>query len=435
MRARTCDRTNLVCGVLLAGLLWSGCSKSEPETKPAAATADVPRATPAAPPAGTPAVAATPAPPPAAAPSPGQAPAPVGAASGEFKLPDLDLTKLSAPLQTKIGEARYRARRSSQDAPTVAALGALCYVHDVPEGAVASFRHAIAVSPSEHSYWYYLGRTYEKTKDKAQAVAAYEKMLAIKDYPPARRRLAELRGEPPPPEPVVTTQPSDPNAEPPIVGDPLERALFLWGCDLDTMIDAAIDAGGRGEFARAYGILKDTLELDETGVRARTGRGFVLSQQGKFDEAIVEFDRVLALPEGKDHLPARTALLSVLTFTKRYDRAVPLLREAIEAQPEQAEVANSLAWILATHPDPAERKPEEAVKLAERAVGLTRRQQHPILDTLAVAYAAAGRFEDAKKAESEAITLAEQVKKSEAVASYRHRLQLYEVGKPFYETK
>ncbi len=422
--------------VALAALWWSGCAKSEPETKPAAKPAEPPRAAPSAPTAAvTPPAPVTPAPTPRATPAPSAAPAAAGAAPTELSLPELDLTKLSAALQTKIGEARYRARRSPQDAATVAVLGALCYVYDLPEGAVVSFRHALAVAPNEYAYWYYLGRTYEKMKDKGQAIAAYEKLLATKEYPPARRRLAELRGEPPRPEPVPTTQPADPNAEPPIVGDPFERAMLLKGCDLDTMVDAAVDVAGQGDFARAYGILKDALELDETGVRARTGRGFVLSLQGKYEEAVAEFDRVLAMPEGKDYLPARTALMSVLTVLRRYDRAVPLLREAVVGHPEQPETANSLAWILATHPEPAERKPEEAVKLAEQAARLTHRREHAILDTLAAAYAAAGRFDDAKKVVTEAIGLAEEAKQANAVGSYRQRLQLYEVGKPYFEMK
>ncbi len=430
MYARQGTVLNAVWGVVIVGLLLSGCSKSKPESQPAAKPAT------AAAPASAPAAAAAPAPAPRpATPPPAPSAALAGAASAEFSLPELDLTKLSASLQTKIGEARYRARRSSQDAATVAALGALCYVYDLPEGAVASFRHALALSPQEYAYWYYLGRTYEKVKDKAQATAAYEKMLAMNDYLPARRRLAELRGAPLPPEPRPTTQPVDPNAERPLEGDPLERALLLWGCDVDTMVDAAVDAGGRGEFARAYGILREAADLDEAGVRARTGRGFVLSLQGKHEEAVAEFDRVLALPEGKDYTPARTALLSVLTHLRRYDRALPMLRETVLAHPEQPELANALAWILATHPDAAQRKPEEAVKLAEQAVQLTQRRQHPILDTLAAAYAAAGRFDDARKAVAEAIRLAEDAKNGGAAAGYRQRQQLYEVGKPFYEVK
>jgi tetratricopeptide (TPR) repeat protein len=49
------------------------------------------------------------------------------------------------------------------------------------------------------------------------------------------------------------------------------------------------------------------------------------------------------------------------------------------------------------------------------------------LDTLAVALAAAGQFEEAAKYQRQAVELAPEAEK----ADYRSRLELYEAGKPY----
>ena len=51
--------------------------------------------------------------------------------------------------------------------------------------------------------------------------------------------------------------------------------------------------------------------------------------------------------------------------------------------------------MMATDPDPSVRNGSEAVRLAERAVQLTGAREPTLLDTLAAAYAEAGRFQEA----------------------------------------
>ena len=69
-------------------------------------------------------------------------------------------------------------------------------------------------------------------------------------------------------------------------------------------------------------------------------------------------------------------------------------RESARIEPRDRVVANNLAWLLATSPDPKVRDGADAVVHAERASRLTR-DDPSVLDTLAAAYAAAGRFDEA----------------------------------------
>ena len=90
---------------------------------------------------------------------------------------------------------------------------------------------------------------------------------------------------------------------------------------------------------------------------------------------------------------------------------------------------NDAARILATHADPEVRNANEAVRLALRAVQLTGRRNVSILETLALAYAAAGQFDQAVMVIEEAIALASAAQAKRQVDYLREKLQLYKQGK------
>ena len=95
------------------------------------------------------------------------------------------------------------------------------------------------------------------------------------------------------------------------------------------------------------------------------------------------------------------------------EQAISQLNEAIKASPDYVEALNDLAWIRATNEDAKLRDPQEAVRLAEKAVGrlvelYDRRTIDPAAAsrfdknflirsglTLAAAYASAGKFKAA----------------------------------------
>jgi len=94
---------------------------------------------------------------------------------------------------------------------------------------------------------------------------------------------------------------------------------------------------------------------------------------------------------------------------------------------------NSLAWLLATHKENKFRNPEEAIRLAERACELTNYKDTGLVDTLAAAYAAAGRFSDAVATAEKAIKLADSTDNKERAGKIQNRLELYKLGKPYRE--
>jgi Flp pilus assembly protein TadD len=79
------------------------------------------------------------------------------------------------------------------------------------------------------------------------------------------------------------------------------------------------------------------------------------------------------------------------------------------------------------------RNAARAVELGERAVRLTSRQDPLSLDTLAAAYAEAGRFDDAAATVREALALS--ARRGTVDRELADRLPLYASGRPFRESR
>jgi Tfp pilus assembly protein PilF len=113
------------------------------------------------------------------------------------------------------------------------------------------------------------------------------------------------------------------------------------------------------------------------------------------------------------------------------ERTIEHWGEALRLKPEWAEVKNNLAWVLATVEDEKLRNPTRAIELAEGACELTGYERPEMLDTLGVAYAAAGRFDEAVKIAEKAGELAVASGREELVADIEKHLELYKANKPY----
>ena len=102
-------------------------------------------------------------------------------------------------------------------------------------------------------------------------------------------------------------------------------------------------------------------------------------------------------------------------------------------KPDDVGLLNNLAWILASTSNENIRDGREAVKLAERACELTERREPVLLGTLAAAYAAMGRFNEAVKTAEQARALASAAGQREVAEKNRQLLELYRAGKPYRE--
>jgi tetratricopeptide (TPR) repeat protein len=171
------------------------------------------------------------------------------------------------------------------------------------------------------------------------------------------------------------------------------------------------------------------LRLQSNYALAHNNLGHALLQIGKPAEALAHFREASQLDPGNanNHSNVATVLRALGAFADAIDE----LRQAVRLAPNAAGDLNSLAWLLATTPSSqlrGVRDANEAIRLAEHAAELTDHQRPSILDTLAAAQAAAGRFDLAVTTCEAALAL----KPSATVdAAIRQREALYRQGRPF----
>jgi protein O-mannosyl-transferase len=191
------------------------------------------------------------------------------------------------------------------------------------------------------------------------AIAWYERTLAlVPDHDLARRHLAILRA----------TQ--------------TERRA-----------DQLATAGRAGEAAAEYA---RALALDPKRSHSRAARGMLMMKRGQFREAAADLE--LAVDAGVTDEEVHNALAFALLQTGDAGRAVTVLERAVASHPDSVNLKHNLARLLATAADPAVRDGSRAVELALDVCARTGNADPRALDTLAAAYAAAGRFESARAA-------------------------------------
>ncbi|MBW1912938.1 MAG: tetratricopeptide repeat protein, partial [Deltaproteobacteria bacterium] len=225
---------------------------------------------------------------------------------------------------------------------------------------------------------------------------------------------------------------------------------FDFGLFLDTM--------GRSDEAVIQ--FNEALRLDPFHEKAHKHLGRILVRQGRTDEAIAHFKSALQIsPRSSDthtdlgkafHIKGdveeavthlKTALqirpdmkephyrlVRILLGLGREEEAVIQLKAALNARPDWIEPMNSLARILAAGRKDRLREPVKAIRLAERVCELTEFKRPDLLDTLAVAYAAGGRFPEAVDTAKKAIELARSAGQEKLAEEIRDRMSLYKAG-------
>ena len=161
----------------------------------------------------------------------------------------------------------------------------------------------------------------------------------------------------------------------------------------------------------------------------------MLSKMDRDEDAIANFERALAIKP--DYALARQNLVSeynnrarLLLGTRDSDSRKYYLR-ATQLAPDDVEAHDVLARILATHATTDGGDPNRALREAQRACELTVYHDGLRLDTLALAYAAAGRFVDAVATEEKALRLITGSASPEVVNQLQAHLTLFRAGQPY----
>ena len=197
--------------------------------------------------------------------------------------------------------------------------------------------------------------------------------------------------------------------------------------------------------------------------QAHNNLGILLDELGQRDAALAEYEEALRLKPGAPltHLNLGTLFVSLGRFDdarRHYEEAARLspgdarpfylmgkarlrqgdsagaianFRAAQRLAPNDFQTLTLLARVLAADQNPQRRNGTEAVALAEQANALTAGMQPFVLDTLAMAYAEAGRFAEAQRTAQAALQLATAAGTTNNIPVLQQRLQGYEAGRPY----
>ncbi|HUP25374.1 MAG TPA: tetratricopeptide repeat protein [Thermoanaerobaculia bacterium] len=177
-------------------------------------------------------------------------------------------------------------------------------------------------------------------------------------------------------------------------------------------------AARRGESDAARDHLEQAVGLDPRSPEAQLAWGEELARQGLFDQAA----EALREAVGRDPQDERAhfSLAMALLLGKRYAAAVGALEEALRALPENVPLRHLLARVLATSPDAEARNAARALELAQQVVAQRLTLDH--VETLAMAFAESGQWEEAAATQRQVITHAERLG-SASGAAHQQRLE------------
>ena len=158
-----------------------------------------------------------------------------------------------------------------------------------------------------------------------------------------------------------------------------------------------------GRYDEAANAYQQALRINPDSVAAHTNWGLTLEAQGRYDEAIAHFRHALKLDS--QLVEAHRHLGRASQKQRNASQAVSHYREYLKRKPNDVQVLNHLALLLATCQDERVRDIGQAVTLAERAAQLTNYSTPIVLDTLAVVHAENGDFKQAVHWQIKAIKL------------------------------
>jgi tetratricopeptide (TPR) repeat protein len=263
-----------------------------------------------------------------------------------------------------------------------------------PDLAIDLFEQVLAADPDHAEAHYNIARALIEVDRASDAEAHLRRAIEIRpDFADAQFNLAVLLGR---------RGAADEAAR------HLERAAELDPEDLPTRVLWARLLAQRGESERAIVELERVLALDAAAPGARPALVAIeadfarqLARRGDFAAAAERFVRLVDL--SPDDAEAHLGRGMTLVLAGSYQRA----REALEASagrfPDQAPLADLLARLLATCPEGAVRDGRRAVAIAEQVVEIAPTVDHT--ETLAMALAEAGRWDEAVAAQRRALSL------------------------------
>ena len=282
--------------------------------------------------------------------------------------------------EVKLGGYRLALALGQEDAPLRYNMGIAEAARGRPADAEEQFRSAIHLDPSFAEAFVNLGIVLHQQDRVAEAADAYRRAIALAPREP--------------------------------------RAHHNLGVALDEL--------GRSSEAEVH--FRQAVAVDSTFALSHRRLAQAARARGDLTGAVASFRRALA--SDPDDVESRLALGVVLGQMGDGVGALASFRAASVLAPDSPQPLLAMADLLANYPNASVREPSEAIRLAERAVELTRRVDPLALLTLASARASAGDLRGATAVAEEALAVARQAGNAPMTQAVEARLARYRAGRP-----
>ena len=296
-------------------------------------------------------------------------------------------------------------------------LGILLRKQGKIQEAIEHYNEALRLNPTYPLAHNNLGVALKQMGRIEEAIAQYEEALRLKpDYVEARDNLGNaLRAAGKVAEAV----------------EQYEQVLQIEPDSAEAHYNLAIALKQQGRFEEAIGHYEQVLRIRPGFFEAHCNLGELLIQQGRIPEAVEQYNEAMKiLPNSAE---AHNNLAVALVRQGKLTEAIGNYEQALRFKPDYPDAQNGLARLLATLGPEEGGDPMRAVALAGQACELTGNQDATCLDTLAIAYAAAGRFNDAIATAQKALDVARSTGQPQLAGEIETRLQLYRDGQSYHK--
>jgi tetratricopeptide (TPR) repeat protein len=283
--------------------------------------------------------------------------------------------------------------------------------------AVVHFQKALEIRPDYAEFHYDLGIALVQKGQVDEAMAHYQKAIQLKpDYADAHNNLANMLAK--------KGQFAEAIAH-------YQKAIELNPDSAEAHYNLGAVFGVRERLAEAVEQYGKAIQLKPDYADAHGNLANVLAAQGRLVEAMPEYRRTLELVP--DSAQAHFRYGQALQAQRDYKGAITEYQRSMELNTKHLPARLSLAWLLATSPEASLRDGNKAVALAEQAGLLSGGESPQILDTLAAAYAEAGRYPEAVETAKRALNLGTAQNNPPLAEAIQNRLKLYETNVPYHE--
>jgi len=208
-----------------------------------------------------------------------------------------------------------------------------------------------------------------------------------------------------------------------------EKAIEINANFVEAHYNLGVLLALRARLGEAAEHFRKVIKLKPDYADAHGNLANVLVGQYKLDEAVEQYQRTIELSPNSAQAHYKLGL--ALEKQKKFTAAAAQYQKALELDPRHLPAHVSLAWLLATCPEASLRDGGRAMDLAQQAVQLSKDGPPEVLDTLAAAYAEAGRFEEAVQTARQALDLPATKNNQPLTEAIQNQLRCYETNSPY----